>query len=313
VPALRDRAATRRRLLSWAGVSAASLGVGRWLFAATAHAAEGAVEPERPLLGLPPRPADAPGGATVLERAAKLGSGDRDRFLADEICAGNVPAFLRKLCAVRLRGRVGGRDRELVLHVTPDYVCVGDDADFVRVPLRPCSAERVAKEAGAVLPTTRIVDAIYEQAAAQLTSPRLPEGRWMQSTTWIGEHDRAIEIRRERAAAPLGALCAGHKKDLVLTARLGWAAGRVAIYGWHRRDGSVIQPLSVKHDARYADYTHGVRLVSDAALLDDERVSLGTLLSDRRLAELVSDEGRVPARYPGCQAPHPTRTTKPAG
>jgi hypothetical protein len=57
--------------------------------------------------------------------------------------------------------------------------------------------------------------------------------------------------------------------------------GRVAIYGWHRPDGNPIQPLNTVHGIRYADYSQGVRLVSDTAYVGGKATPLLTLLQDR--------------------------------
>ena len=79
----------------------------------------------------------------------------------------------------------------------------------------------------------------------------------------------------------------------MLTNRLWSKQGRVAIYGWHRPDGTPIQPLSTVHGARYADYSHGVRLVSLVAYVDGVPRSLLDLLQDPRIAGSLSDEGPI--------------------
>ena len=48
----------------------------------------------------------------------------------------------------------------------------------------------------------------------------------------------------------------------------------VAIYGWLRRDGATIQLLSTGHMAWYADYCHGIRLVSDTVFVDGQARSV---------------------------------------
>jgi hypothetical protein len=45
------------------------------------------------------------------------------------------------------------------------------------------------------------------------------------------------------------------------------------------------------HGARYADYSHGVRLVSQTAYLDGVPTSIFELLADPQLAPQLSDEG----------------------
>ena len=93
---------------------------------------------------------------------------------------------------------------------------------------------------------------------------------------------------------PLDALISGHKKDVVLTNRLARAGAKIAIYGWHRLSGTPIQPLSTVHSASYADYSHGIRLVSDIVLIDGEPWSIYRVLEDPWLARILSDEGPIP-------------------
>ena len=61
-----------------------------------------------------------------------------------ELLAGNVPARLRRFVAVTLRGEVSGRRREVVLDVLPDVLGIGGDEDWIRMPMRPATAQRIA-------------------------------------------------------------------------------------------------------------------------------------------------------------------------
>jgi hypothetical protein len=79
----------------------------------------------------------------------------------------------------------------------------------------------------------------------------------------------------------------------VITNRLRTNPGRVAIYGWHQEDGKPIQSLSTFHGENYADYSHGVRLVSTVAYVNEETRSLVDVLQDPQLATLVSSEGPI--------------------
>ena len=56
------------------------------------------------------------------------------------------------------------------IEVMPDYLAVGSDDDFVRMPMRPQTAQQIADAFGCVLPTRKIVDAM--DAAATCGSPR---------------------------------------------------------------------------------------------------------------------------------------------
>jgi hypothetical protein len=115
----------------------------------------------------------------------------------------------------------------------------------------------------------------------------------MRSTAYYAHHNDRIVAQRMALQAPTDLLTAGHKKDLVITNRLWANLGRVAIYGWHRPDGTAIQPLSTVHGARYADYSHGARLVSLVAYVDGEARSLIELLENPKFAGALSDEGPI--------------------
>lgn len=223
-----------------------------------------------PELAFPPRPRGALGGEGFFASIARATTAEREAALEEQLLAGNVPPFLRTLVPVRVR--LGGRDARVF--VAPDYLAIGSDEDFVRVPLVVRTAARVAASAQALFPTVELVDAIYDAAELKLGSPPMAPGLGMASSRYFVEHNRAIEANREARARPLGALLAGPKKDLVLTARLLARPGRTPIYGWFREDGSVIQPLSLLHDHHHLDYTHGLRLVSAEAEVEGRRVPL---------------------------------------
>jgi len=223
-----------------------------------------------PALGLPPRPRGAPGGEAFFASIARATTAEREAALEEQLLAGNVPPFLRTFVPVRVR--LGGRDARVF--VAPDYLAIGSDEDFVRVPLVVRTATRIAASAQALFPTVELVDAIYAAAELKLGSPPMAPGLGMASSRYFVEHNRAIEAKRRARALRLGALLAGPKKDLVLTARLLARPGRTPIYGWFREDGSVIQPLSLLHDHHHLDYTHGLRLVSTEAEIDGRRVPL---------------------------------------
>jgi hypothetical protein len=243
-----------------------------------------------PLLSLPPRPANAIGGAEFARRTSGLSSEDRDRAVVAELERGNVPSFLGHLTPVRLTAGADERAAPAAtIWVTPDYLAIGSDDDFLYVPLTYYSATLVADRFGSVLPTARMVDAIYEQSAHHLHPVPLPAGPLMRSNLYLERHQ--LRIDEQRSGLRLGELISGHKKDLVLTNRLRLFPDRVAIYGWHRAPHDPIQPLSTVHGARYVDYSHGVRLVSTTVLVDGRPRSIYDALQDSRVAPVLSREG----------------------
>jgi hypothetical protein len=174
------------------------------------------------------------------------------------------------------------------LCVIPDYLSVGSDKDFVRMPMNLRSSTRIAREFGFVLPTDKIVDAVHSQAAYQFRPQPLKAGPRMVLPDYFRMHDTRIREQGLKDGAPTDGLVAGHKKDVVLTNRLNLRRGRIAIYGWHYRDGTPIQPLSTAHHAGYADYSHGIRLVSQFISIEGRRHSIYDVLRDERRAELLN-------------------------
>lgn len=239
---------------------------------------------------VPNRPADAPGGVAFMERIAPLAPVEREVAIAAEVLRGNVPEFLRKFVPVRLQATdADGKSYTAELQVMPDYLSIGSDTDWVRVPMTPGTAQQIADRFGWVLTTRKIADAVHAQATVKLEPRPLTEER--EAVMTFLRHHRIIE--EQRAGKPLGALVAGIKKDVVITNRLQERPNRVAIYGWHYPDGKPIQPLTIVHRASYVDYSHGVRFVSDRVLVDGKPRSLREVLKDPVLAALVSDEGPI--------------------
>ncbi|GAB4266028.1 MAG: hypothetical protein Kow0013_14800 [Pararhodobacter sp.] len=246
---------------------------------------------------IPRRRGGADDGSAVIARLAGVTGRARDDAIVAEVMAGNIPDHLRTLVPVTFTGTgPGGRETRVTICVMPDYLAVGSDRDFVRVPMGLPAAMRVAERFDMVLPTTRMVDAIYQQASLRLAPSPMTPGPQMESTGYFQRHNATVQGQMARAGGRLGQLVAGHKKDLVLTNRLERNPGQVAIYGWHRPNGRPIQPLSTVHGAQYADYSHGIRLVSRRAYVNGQAVDLRDLLSDGRYAGLVSSEGPITNR-----------------
>jgi hypothetical protein len=243
------------------------------------------------LQSIPARPADAPGGHVFARQIQALSGPARDALIGAELLAGNIPDFLRHLVPIPIRDEGAATQVELTACVLPDYLAIGSDRDFVFVPMGLAAALEVAGHFGFTLPTPNLVDAIYRESAVRLAPLPLPANEQMRSTAYFVFHNDLIARQRDALGAPMGELTSGHKKDLVLSSRLWSLPGRVAIYGWHRSDEEPIQPLSTVHGARYADYSHGVRLVSDTLYVNGMPRPLAAVLEDPALAGRLTHEG----------------------
>ncbi|MBY4892693.1 hypothetical protein KUL25_07940 [Rhodobacteraceae bacterium N5(2021)] len=242
---------------------------------------------------IPRRPGSAASGSAVMASAGNGSGSGRDNRMLQEALSGNIPSHIRNLQPVTFNGNVGGRTVEVTICVTPDYLAIGSDNDHVRVPLGLPAALRVADAFDMMLPTTTMVDAIYQQADVRVAPSPMTPGSSMSSTNYFVRHNETIEGQFARAGVREGMLVAGHKKDLVLANRLSRNPGRVAIYGWHRTNGRAIQPLSTVHGEYYADYSHGIRLVSRTAFVDGRAVDLRELLTDERYAGFLNSDGAL--------------------
>jgi hypothetical protein len=260
---------------------------------AAAEEAEAEVEnpPPAPIAAqIPKRLSKAISGSVFLKRTAKISIMQREGKILDEFLNGNIPEFLTHLVPIRVAKKdAQGVDHRGWYWVTPDYLAIGSERDFVRMPMNPVTAQRIADRYGMLMVTPAMVDAIYRQAPFKLHPIPMKPGKQMRSNRYYAQHQKMIEAALK--VADHGYLTAGHKKDVVITNRLANHPKRVAIYGWHENAWAPIQPLSIWHRKTYADYSHGVRLVYPEMLLDGKSLPVETVLRDPDLSSLLSDEG----------------------
>ncbi|HEV3383161.1 MAG TPA: hypothetical protein VG097_00015 [Gemmata sp.] len=242
----------------------------------------------QPAPGIPKRHEDAIGGKEFFNLLDKFPATEREEAIGREILKGNIPEFLRTFQQVTIRTKdSAGKEHTAVIEVMPDYLAIGSDKDFVRVPMTPKTAARIADAFGCSLPTRKVVDEAYRAATVKLEPKPLTEERELPGT--FLRHNSIIE--EQFAGKKLGELVAGIKKDVVVTNRLAEKPNRVAIYGWHMTDGKAIQPLTIVHVESYIDYSHGVRLMRRIVTVDGKPWDVRQILYSTNLCELLSDEG----------------------
>jgi hypothetical protein len=252
------------------------------------------IPPSLFLQNIPKRPHDTITGTQFGQETTGMTGGERQNRALDELLRGNVPDFLRTLKPVHLSCKSPeGEMITALMWVAPDYLAIGSDADFLRIPLSYPSALAAAQAFNCILPTRKMVDAIHEQATCHLKPAPMPPGAKMRSSEYYLEHRGIIRSQRQEVGCILGELVAGHKKDIVLTNRLNKKPGRIAIYGWHQKSGEPIQPLSTVHRKRYADYSHGVRLIYKTVWINGKACSILQALQDPRLAPVFAYEGPI--------------------
>lgn len=245
-------------------------------------------------LNLPARSPNAVTGSQFNTLAATATRDVREDTLYGEILAGNVPNFLRTLKPVTVSQYVSGVSHTVTYYVTSDYLSIGSDADYFRMPMTPILGQWLCDALDCTMPTRKMVNDIYTSSAVKLAPSTIPPSAAMTTLPVFWDHHQAVATQITNAGAPVSSFFGGLKKDVVVTPQLPTRPPppRVAIYGWHQLNGTPIQPLSLVHEETYADYSHGIRLVKNAMLLNGSPTTVQQVLAHPTLHVLLSDEGQ---------------------
>ncbi len=239
---------------------------------------------------IPRRAAGALTGSAFIASVSNLPRDDRERAIRRELFAGNIPTFLRALRTVE--AHAAGPDsmqHTVAYEVMPDYLAIGSDDDFVRMPMNPYTAQAFCDAFGFVLPTRKMVNDIWAAAPVHVEPRPLTQDRDAPLT--FLQHHRIIE--EQLAGKERGVFVAGTKKDVVVTNKLQEKPNRVAIFGWHYLNGEPIQPVYAGHVDWYVDYSHGIRPVRRWMRVDGVRRSFEAILADSMRRSVLSDEGAI--------------------
>ena len=249
-------------------------------------------------LNIPTRSPEAIGGKAFAKRISAPDIFEREGEICRQILAGNVPSFSRTLTPVRFRGHADGKDQMITLFVACDYLAIGSTEDYFYAPLTPLAAQFLATRLDCTLPTSEMVDLIYEAAELRLKPQPIPPSDSMTTVAVFLQHNDSV--RAQIAATGLQrspeTLVAGHKKDLVISNKIydhHKNTGRVVIYGWHRGPGLPIQPEYNGHHENYADYSHGVRLIANEMLINGKVFRIPDILKNPALAPLLTNGGII--------------------
>jgi hypothetical protein len=235
-----------------------------------------------------PRPVNSYSGTEFYQTASSFNWKQRDSLAVQKFFEGHVPEFLKTFIAVPLSLPNGQNSKAVraVVYVSPDYISIGNDHDWARIPLTPMAAKIIADSLKCFLPTRKIVNDIYNAATVKL-SP-VPLFAFRDSSPTMYHHHLIIEGQRRMRKG----LIAGIKKDVVSSGKLNDPSkhDRVAIYGWHQPGGKPIQPLYTGHVNWYVDYSHGVRLVYRMMKVNGKWMDYQEVMRDPELNRLFSDE-----------------------
>ncbi len=224
----------------------------------------------------------------------------REDLIVEEILKGNVPSQLRQFRKIVFKTAVVDsvgilqKPHKIEMWVLPDYLTIGTDDNFVRMPMGPLAAQRIADSLFCILPTTYLVDRIAEASEGHIGFfPFRPLGDRNCWPIVFQDNNNAINALYKVKGYKFGEFISGLKKDVVLTWKIHTEPGlenRVAIYGWHHPDGTFVQPLYVRHVNYYVDYSHGIRLIYRTIKVDGKEYDAREILESPELYRLLSDE-----------------------
>ncbi|MFS8082475.1 MAG: hypothetical protein ACMG51_03405 [Ginsengibacter sp.] len=236
-------------------------------------------------LSIPVRTENSISGTQFYKSVFTKTREEREILAKKEILNGNIPAFLKKFVAVHVFIiSPSGKKIKATYWVLPDYLSIGKNEDFARIPLTPSTAQVIADSLHCFLPTKKIVDDIYK--AAKIKLEPVPMYAFRDSAVTMYQHNLIIEGQRKLKKG----LIAGIKKDVIITSKLIGTSHKVAIYGWHKTDGGPIQQVYTGHADWYVDYSHGIRLIYQTILVNKKPMNFRDILNDPILKKLLCDE-----------------------
>lgn len=222
---------------------------------------------------LPERPSDALTGSQFMQEMQKLGNMNNkptqakmERLIEQEIAKGNLPSFCRpeNMKTLTMEGRDG---TQVQFKAGLDYLAIGSDDDYVRIPITPILAQNLSEKYGWGLPTRAMAHSIHDLADIKLVGIGLVNNEEdelkMQGIGFMQRHNK--DINKQLGAKGLErlrsgkALVAGHKKDVIISRYVIDHPNGAMDYSGLYTDGKNPVQDNPAHEWTYRDYSHGFR------------------------------------------------------
>lgn len=261
--------------------------------------------------GIPASPSSPLSGKEILDKLKTLSGADREKFMVQLLKDGNVPDFLRDMSTVEFEvADANGTMHTVKYQVTPDYLAVGTNEDYVFVPLSAQGAQEVALAWDMSPPTAKMVDQLntrgivvdfrqgygttefapYSSAAAvDAYGVRNEKVRGEDYTAafWktVGDTpDGQVMTHADLGGGPVS----GHMKDIVMTEKVTAAADRAVQAGdttpdkiglYHPAQQKQGEAMAADHNVDYVDYSQGLRMVSPIIEVDGTKIHISEVLA----------------------------------
>jgi hypothetical protein len=238
-------------------------------------------------------------GSDIAAMMEVLEGDHREDFILEQVRNGCVPDFMRVASQIILTG-AGGMVGNL--EVCPDYLCLGTDDDYIYAQCSIVTAQKIADEIGAMLPTKKIVDEVWKQAAGKIDIvTQTPDKKMVTSPVFL-KQSRDVIAKRLELGLPLGSLQDGGFKNYILVPGLQARPGQTCIYGFHRKatNRPVQDPNLSAHDKNYVDYSQCPRFMALEMFVGDDLLNVADVLAHVLLHVLVTSDGASKVhRFPG--------------
>jgi hypothetical protein len=215
---------------------------------------------------------------------------DREQCILEEFLDGNLPDFLRQFKKITITEK----SDTITYLVMSDVLSIGSDSDYIRMPMNPLTAKKIANKYDCTLPTKKMCDQIWKAAEIKLNpQPKGPpyDSSMLSSQAFKDINDR---INKQMAGKDITKLITGIKKDVIIDFNLLTSGkGNVSIYGWFYTTGMAIQgpaPNCHSHNDHFLDYSHGIRLIAQDVIVNGRVKRFFDVLNDKNLCHLISEQ-----------------------
>ena len=213
----------------------------------------------------------------VLEKFPATHSREREDLIVQAVARGALDPPEWTTITSNYKGR------RAQIQVTTDALTILG----VRFDVTAEGAQRIADQLHAILPTPRILQLVWEQAAVRIEPCTLPPDEKMASTARMIQHSNCVDKRIGGRAG----MVANEGKHWVLSNRIAGKDNLAANYGWFIRGRRPVQTVGTRHDTAHTDYSQILRLVKPIINVDGRDIDIRHVGRSPELWGLVSDEG----------------------
>ncbi len=142
-------------------------------------------------------------GTELYDQIDTLGGSKRETHVLQLLTTNTLSPHLKDVTITVTGKNTKGEETTIEYTVKSDYLCVGTELDYFRLPLAPLTAQKVADHFNCTLPTKRMVDQIWKSATTKLPpqpiSPKPGEAPRDSSITYR-RHQRMVEDKTKQIA-----------------------------------------------------------------------------------------------------------------